>query len=231
MKKSIYFLSAIFIFLSIFTLTHLDTAHAKQQVEVADVTDPTSEGGNGNCPTGYVHYDLNDDGYEQNGECWKGNRIGNLERTAFSAYLSSAHTDKTGDGTSVSLNTTTYGFTEIFDLNDNFDSSNGKFTAPVDGVYLLGAKVYISGITSSHTSFYVDIETSNRFYRVIKVDPYNTVAGSELAVSSAAVLADMDAGDEAYLELGVSGSSKVVDINGTSTEYTHFFGHIVSADE
>lgn len=46
--------------------------HAGGYAELSDVKDPSNQGGNGNCPSGYVHNDLNGDGYEQNGECWRG---------------------------------------------------------------------------------------------------------------------------------------------------------------
>ncbi len=42
-----------------------------RKLDVADYTDPAVEGGNGNCPAGYVHDDLNNDNLEQAGECWR----------------------------------------------------------------------------------------------------------------------------------------------------------------
>ncbi len=72
MKTSIY--STIFsipVLVILFSIV-VSTVYATQKIDFGDVTDPSIEHSTGNCPSGYAHNDLNGDGLEQNGECWKG---------------------------------------------------------------------------------------------------------------------------------------------------------------
>lgn len=45
---------------------------AGQSIDIGDTTNPAIQGGIGNCPSSYIFKDLNGDGLEQNGECWRG---------------------------------------------------------------------------------------------------------------------------------------------------------------
>lgn len=63
-------ISRILSFLSISIASF--SLHAGQTVEFSDTADPSIQNSTGNCPSGYLFRDLNIDGLEQNGECWRG---------------------------------------------------------------------------------------------------------------------------------------------------------------
>src|SRR5690606_23448367 len=133
-------------------------------------------------------------------------------------------TNVTGDGTAV-----TVGYNaEIYDQSGDFNTSNSTFTASVTGRYLLVAAADVFNITSNATAIEIHIVTSNRTYRA----PFFT---SGLAMNNyplqVQVIADMDAGDTAIVQVMVNGEgSKVSDIDGTDalTMTTYFSGALLA---
>ncbi len=134
----------------------------------------------------------------------------------------------TGDQTNVESNggtATTVAFgTEVFDQNSDFASNT--FTAPVTGRYSLYAKVDVSGITSACTNIEVRLVTSNAFI------PFGRHASSStsftVAVFTATMTVDMDAGDTAYVTYqGTGEAGDVHDING-GRGYTEFGGILLA---
>ena len=138
---------------------------------------------------------------------------------AFLAYNSATETDATGDGTAVTVDFDT----EVFDRGGDFASDT--FTAPVTGIYEFSGAVIATGVTSSH-DFDVRLVTSNRTYVVTYMSGAAAHAGV-LHASWAVAAADMDGGDTAHVQFMSSGSTKVVDIFGTSAPQTFFAGHLV----
>ena len=121
----------------------------------------------------------------------------------FGAVLRSAQNNCTGGGTTAKINFDT----ELWDVGGNFSSN--EFTAPVTGKYALRAQVQANAITSSATSIDCWIFTSNRAWLI-----YDTpgIITSQCTFSGA-VVADLDAGDKAYVQLRVIGESgDIVDI-------------------
>ena len=133
------------------------------------------------------------------------------------AFLATANTqtDVTGDGTTY----TVLFANEIFDQGSNFASNT--FTAPVTGRYFLSARISFYGLLVGHTFQLFSIITSNRSYRTLNNVVTNSFTENGMGVS---VLADMDAGDTATVQLEIAGSTKVVDID--AAVYTDFSGHL-----
>ena len=133
------------------------------------------------------------------------------------AFLATANTqtDVTGDGTTY----TVLFANEIFDQGSNFASNT--FTAPVTGRYFLSARISFYGLLVGHTFQLFSIVTSNRSYRTLNSVATNSFTENGMGVS---VLADMDAGDTATVQLEIAGSTKVVDIDAAA--YTDFSGHL-----
>jgi hypothetical protein len=143
---------------------------------------------------------------------------------AFIAYRSAPAYDVTGDGTSYKI----IFDTELVDRGSNYNPTTAVFTAPVTGLYRLTARALIVDLAAAHNSHVLSISTSNRDYNQNDAFPAASnpfVTQRELAVS---VLADMDIGDTAIVNLSVGGSTKVVDVyGGAGSGYTMFCGESV----
>ncbi|PHR02363.1 MAG: hypothetical protein COB29_13975 [Sulfitobacter sp.] len=144
------------------------------------------------------------------------------QQCRFLAHTSTTLNNVTGDGT---YYTVVFGV-ERYDTGANFASSTGVFTAPRAGKYLLKAGLRMSGITSDMDSVNLRITTSNMDYQRYSADTNDLAEHSYIDHS---VVADMDAGDTAYVRVAISGGSKVVDIYGLSTSAQSIFcGHLLS---
>ena len=110
-------------------------------------------------------------------------------QSAFNARSNANQTVATSDNTTVVLGT------EVFDQNNDFSSNT--FTAPVTGRYQLNGQVVATGIEDEY--LYFRIVTSNRNYGGVHQVP--STSGAEYEMMSTSCLADMDAGDTAYLEV------------------------------
>ena len=117
--------------------------------------------------------------------------------------------------------TVIYG-TEIFDQGGDFASNT--FTAPVAGRYQLNAAIRVVALDSAAAYYLMKIVTSNRGYANILIDPD---FGQDAAYWNFhnSVLADMDAGDTAYITLQQSGGTQQTDIDSGDSD-THFSGYL-----
>lgn len=143
-------------------------------------------------------------------------------QSSFSAYLSSTVTDKTGAGASYKLGNDA--LTEIFDRNSDFNV-NGTFTAPVTGVYFLAASYQDSGNNANVYLHNLRLVTSNRAY----TSGDQTPTGGNNGGSTGSFICDMDAGDTAYADAIVFGSSvgNTTDIYGDASFATGFQGFLL----
>lgn len=141
----------------------------------------------------------------------------------FLAYSNATQSNVTGDGTYVTIAMNT----EIKDQNADFNTGTYTFTAPCTGSFLFSASVHHQGIAAGMTGGYLLFVTSNRTYFAQTCNPVNLAYGSALTLS-AAVQADMDAGDTCYVQTFISGGAKTVGIYGAANgEYTNFAGHLI----
>lgn len=141
-------------------------------------------------------------------------------QSAFLGYIATSDLNRTGTGTTYTIGTNT-AFTEVFDQNSDFNT-NGTFTAPVTGRYMLSAQVTLTGCTVN-TGSVLSIVTSNRTYR----QTINRVAAATDISNSLTVLADMDAGDTATVTIAGTGEAgDTDDILGSATVVTYFSGHL-----
>lgn len=146
---------------------------------------------------------------------------------AFLAVLTAADNDVTGAAAAYTIGTNT-ALTEIFDQNNDF-ATNGVFTAPVTGRYLLNFCIGVSGITSAMTRATVSVVTSNRSYFAVDTDPHLITLGT--SEFSGNVLADMDAADTASFSITISGGAgNTADIRprSASVELTWISGYLVA---
>lgn len=135
---------------------------------------------------------------------------------AFIAYLGTSPTNITGDGTMYKI--PFGGF--VINRGTVYNVSTFEFTAPVTGLYHLESQAWLQGaVVANATEMY--IVTSNRSY-----DSYWVGTTGSMVCST---LADMDAGDTAYVQIVTTGGAKIVGLYGAAGGMTtRFSGWLVA---
>ena len=85
-------------------------------------------------------------------------RVTTPARPSFSAYLSST----VSYGSANTAQKVTFNATH-HNVGSHYDTSTGKFTAPLTGVYYLSACVYIYSVTVAEIGFYINGTNTYRF--------------------------------------------------------------------
>jgi hypothetical protein len=130
-----------------------------------------------------------------------------------SAYVSAQIPNVTGNSTQYTI----VFDTEIADYTSNFNTSNGFFTAPLTGKYLIATTVKIA-VPAVITTYIVQVVTSNRTYHIFRGDTDNVRDGSSTFTCAGSVIADMDATDTARIVITVTGvGSDTVDVEANET--------------
>jgi len=145
----------------------------------------------------------------------------NTSQPAFLAYNSSNVANATGDGTSVNISLDS----EVFDQGGNFATST--YTSPVNGKVLLCYTLGLFNLTALHTEviFYVIVNAVS--YEVERCNPGVIRSGSSNQITiSGSLIVSMNAGQTAFLQCVVSGSTKTVGITGSLAGGVKFSGGI-----
>lgn len=125
---------------------------------------------------------------------------------AFQVFNSVAQTNIANTGADITIVLDS----ERFDNNGNFAANT--FTAPISGYYNLSASVVLQQIDSAATGYHLVIKTSNRNYNY-SIDPTVFTADSTNNITFAwSMVADMDAGDTAFLTFAQDGGTQQTDI-------------------
>jgi hypothetical protein len=110
---------------------------------------------------------------------------------------------------------------ERFDNNNDFSSNT--FTAPVTGKYQLNSHVYLLQMPTNSSYFETYLVTSNKTYAgAITPSSYGGGGISYISIEIA-VLADMDAGDTAFLRISQGSGTQSTDVH----QNTSFSGYLV----
>lgn len=142
------------------------------------------------------------------------------KKAAFLAYNSADETNVTGDGT---IYTITFDSLQ-FDQTSNFSANT--FTAPLTGIYLLGFTILVTGITPSHISGGVIINTTPAQFNINTMNYANLVDGAGDLSLNGTIIVQLSATNTAKLQLQISGGTKVVNVIGTLAK-TSFFGYLL----
>lgn len=142
---------------------------------------------------------------------------------SFGVRLGASVSNVTGDNTryTIPLNNAEW------DVNSDFDLTNNKFVAPVDGTYCFNAGIAADGLTTSHTmldAFFYD--QSDNWYQY-SLNAANVRNNNEDIYMPLVATIKMSAGTEVILQLQVYNGAKVVDIWGASYPFTWMTGFLV----
>jgi hypothetical protein len=153
--------------------------------------------------------------------------------SAFSAILSADLPNEVGDD---SFKIVPFD-SELFDTNNDFDTSTGEYTAPVNGVYSFVLRICINNITNplgiglgfsvnSGPPTYIRLFGSN-------LDPSALVTGGEFDTGIFGYLS-LSAGDTVggytkYKESTITNTAGIKSTDGTNIYRSWFQGHLVSA--
>jgi len=127
----------------------------------------------------------------------------------------------TGDGTIFVIEFNT----EVFDLDGNYNITTSIFTAPVAGQYHFTATIRMQGLTTGNTSSFIRLVTSGQTFVGTR---YNT-GGEQQPLTSYTVdgYADMAASDTAFINIQISGSTRICEAFGDGT-HVYFSGSLVT---
>ena len=99
---------------------------------------------------------------------------------------------------------------EAFDRNNDFDSSNYTFTAPVQGTYQLTAQFRMRGLQNDINYIYFNLVTTNR--SVANIFEYSGADDADYHTVNVTLLADMAATHTAVCKVYQSGGSAETDL-------------------
>lgn len=155
---------------------------------------------------------------------WSGSSPTPPATYAFSSTLAGALLNSTGDGTLVNVTCDSVNF----DIGSNYSGSTGLFTAPVNGIYAIGASVFLGNLSNSHTQYLMYILAGGTTYMISQGNPSNERSSvSNQLTRRAMLLVQLSAGQTAQLQVEVDGSSKTATI-GNGGQPTSFYGYLIS---
>ena len=173
---------------------------------------------------GQIVYDHNDDSIGMWTAATNAMRIdstGAMTKPNQPAFL--AHPSSSQNNIPINGATTVAFGTERFDQNSDFNTSNSTFTAPVTGKYQLQFTATYNSVDPATDYIEHLLITSNRNYQIV-LDPDGFDSSPLYHTFNICVLADMDAGDTANINIGMNNSgSSQMDISTS----TFFSGYLV----
>jgi len=131
------------------------------------------------------------------------------------AYLSSNTSGtETGDGT---LYTIVFDAT-AFDINSNYNTSTGAWTAAHNGYYFVTATIYLFGITNAHTAGYFGIATPGG-RQDMEIGPYEAAANNGQVSYGISTIIYLTTGQAISVICQVDNGGKVIGFGGNAITY------------
>jgi|9_EtaG_2_1085328.scaffolds.fasta_scaffold83188_2 hypothetical protein len=141
-------------------------------------------------------------------------------QSAFIVKLGSTASNVTGDSTAYTV--INYQ-TETIDRNADFNPSNGTFTAPITGLYLLTFRFHLQNIANNMNDNQLKMQTSNQSHSILGEMSSSSIGFSGSMNATGSLVVDMDANDTATMLVDFRGGSKVVDVH----EDSFFMGYLL----
>lgn len=142
-------------------------------------------------------------------------------RSLFSAFVSGVLSNVTGDGTVY----TPIFDNEIFDTGGEYNPATGVFTASRACKILFIGNVLCQDIGVAHNGGWIYLVTSNRTYPSDYINP-GAAAYAGYRHFKIVAIADMSAGHTAYINIFITGGTKIVDVFGNNA-YSFFQGYFL----
>ena len=143
----------------------------------------------------------------------------NPTQPAFSVYYTNDATNATGDGTVFNLSSSAC--TANFN-GGYFNTSTGIFTASQNGSYQFSSLLRLTNLTSSHTSALLSLVTPSLTVTLAQLNPYAIALGTTAFIGGSTMV-KLNAGDQVYLRIQVSGGTKTVTIGNGATNFNSNF--------
>lgn len=143
----------------------------------------------------------------------------------FRVTLSAITGTVTGDGTVYKI-----AFDNIInDTMSNFSVATYEFSAPITAKYFLSANAFCHSIAAGQTDSYISIVTTARTYRNGITSPFTVKDSAGDVTLTCYAIADMTAGDTAYVNVCILNGAKVNTLLYTSAEVpkTFFTGYLI----
>ena len=151
-------------------------------------------------------------------EAMKINKHGIVTTPKQPAFRSYTVSDGNGNGTVANIYTSGAADSGIYDLNDDFSESTGRFTAPVDGVYQVSVAW---DENSSNTIIDLQINGSGAHY---STEARSSGSGWNSWFTSSTVY--LDAGD--YISINLRNTSGSYPFHQAGGRWGHFSAHLVA---
>lgn len=148
--------------------------------------------------------------------------VNNIKQSAFSAAMSSALTNVTGDGTAYDLVTGT----SLFDGNGDLTPAVATlFTAPAKGFYQFNGAIALQGIAAAHTQLQLHLVVNSvAIQRLALYNPWAIAAGGQYLNVPVSCIRSLNKGDTVGIRITVSNGTKVVGVLGE----TIFCGSLIA---
>ncbi len=133
----------------------------------------------------------------------------------FSAYVTSTQSNVTGDGTVYSLGniyTTT--------RNQNSCFANGIFTARAQALHDFTIVMSLLDIAAGHTFLSIELVVNGSVSKILHWSNPAAFCSSNILIISCAETLLLSGGDTVQARVTVSGSTKVIDVQGTNTRFS-----------
>lgn len=147
---------------------------------------------------------------------------------AFLYVLQTTDANVTGDNTGYIFGSGN-ALTKIYDQANNTTTA-GVFTAPVTGVYLLEAQLFVTGITAAMTYGIINIFAGANVFlgdqkNMANASPIAAVPNTTNLKANGMLL--MTAGQTAFVTCAVAGGTKTADILGNANFNSFFYGALL----
>lgn len=139
-------------------------------------------------------------------------------RDGFCANLSTTQSNVTGDGTAYTI----IFDSEVYDRAGVYDNTSGIFTVPRTGFYYIQAQALVTGINSGSTTGELVLISTPKTILLSRSNPYGNRSGAGSYLMNGSVLMYLSATDTVYVQITLTGGTKVSDLSGASSLYTFF---------
>jgi len=145
-------------------------------------------------------------------------------QSCFHAVKDNLNADVTGDGTVYQI---VYATTD-FNVGSDYDTSNGRYTAPKNGIYSFIVSQAVTNIGTQSTMYYElevydsGFSTLQKKFEILRCNPSTVKNDGDIVFNSGMVITELNSGEIVIVNasIGVGGDSKTVGVqegffNGT----------------